>query len=369
MVVKVMKELDEIFEKIDFNGLWNGFEMSKYAIYDEEHFYINDNTGLDLNLVKKDSCLVGKRDERFIGNTAISINDDYVAIVGINGMGDNAKITKWASLFTHEMFHCFQYSKGKKKFPNELLSINYPITNENIYYRTQERKYLLDACIEKNKNKKLELLALYFNIRNKREKLLDNIIDYEKALESTEGTAVYVEYKSLTQMIPNNEALILDEYIKGFTDINEWNLQIRHSTYNQGLLLGLIADKLIPNWKIEFDDSELYLSDFIKKELKIDDLDMDCEYRHIPEIEQCVTKRNKQIDGVFDDFYMKSKGNVIEEDVQVTGFDPMNIVKRDHEIIHKNFLRIKVGEDVQLIKGPVKTIIGEHLFEIKRVEW
>lgn len=141
---------------------------------------------------------------------------------------------------------------------------------------------------------------------------------------------------------------------------------------NQGLLLGLIADELIPSWKFRFDKSELYLSDFIKKELSLETIgsvNIDIDNKQMAEIKECVSNWNKQIDSVFDEFDIKFKENRIEEGVQLTGFDPMNIVKRGNEIIHKNFLRIKIGEEEQLIKGPVKTIIGEHLFEIKRVEW
>lgn len=368
-MLSIMEELEEVFSTIDFCLLWDDFVGSKYAIYDDEKIYINDDIGIGLNLNKENSCFVGNRDERFVGNTAILINDNYVAIVGKDTMNENANIEKWACLFIHEMFHCFQYSRGEKRFPNELLSIDYPITNENIYYRMVERKYLLEACLESNKEKKTELLSLFFTIRNKREKLIGSVIDYEKALESTEGTAVYVEYKSLTQMTPNNEMYILKEYTKGFTDINEWNLRIRHSTYNQGLLLGLIADALVPNWKVKFDSSELYLSDFIKSELKVEDVDIECDYKYIVEIDQCVTNLNKQIDAVFEEFDRIPKLNSMEDGFQIAGFDPMNIVKRDHEIIHKNFLRVKIADSYQLIKGPVKTIIGVTLFDTKRVEW
>lgn len=365
----IMKELNTLIESIDFNILWDKFSKSKYAIFNSEKFYINDDTGIDINLTKEDSCFVGNVDERFKGNTAISINKNYVAIVDEESIRKNVDCTKLASLIIHEMFHCFQYSNGEKRFPNEILGIDYPITYENIYYRTMERKSLLDACLEMNKDKKLKLLSLFFRIRKEREKLIGGFIDYEKATESVEGTAVYVEYKALTQLIPHSDISILKEYINGFIDINNLNMRIRHSTYNQGLLLGLIADELIPNWKTKYDSSELYLIDFFKDELNIDDVDMELEYKHVVEIEKCITNRNKEIDIVFDEFDMKSNGNSIIDGLMITGFDPMNIVKRGQEIIHKNFLRIKIGDSEQVIKGPVKAIVGKNMFDIKRIEW
>lgn len=66
-------------------------------------------------------------------------------------------------------------------------------------------------------------------------------------------------------------------------------MKIRHSSYIPGLLLGLIDDSYIPGWEDKFMDMELFLSDFIQKELDIK----------------------------------------IEEGFELTGFDPMNIIKRD----------------------------------------
>lgn len=368
-MLSIMKELKTLIDSIDFNVLWGKFIKSKYAIYNNEKFYINDNVGININLTKEDSCFIGNVDERFKGNTAISINENYVAIVDEESIRDNVDGTKLASLIIHEMFHCFQYSNGEKRFPNEILGIDYPITNENIYYRTMERQYLLDACLEANKEKKAELLSLFFSIRKEREKLIGSFVDYEKATESVEGTAVYVEYKALMQLIPYSASSILKGYIDGFTDINIFNMRIRHSSYNQGLLLGLIADELIPNWKAKYDSSELYLSDFIKDELNIKDVDMEFEYKHIAEIEQCINKRNMQIDIVFDEFDGRTNGNSIVDGIMLTGFDPMNIVKRGQEIIHRNFLKVKIDDSEQVIKGPVKATIGKHMFDIKRIEW
>lgn len=367
-MIKRMKELERLLNLIDYNQLWDKFTKTKYAIYNDENFYINDNSGIDMNLAKNDSCFVGSVDERFMGNTAISINDDFIAIWNEDTISEDTNNIKLASLIIHEMFHCFQLASDEKRFPNELLGIDYPITVENINLRMLERKYLLMATIEKEKDKKIELLTLYYSIRTKRENLLGNIIEYEKAIEGTEGTAVYVEYKALTQLIPDDSG-VLEEYLKGFTEINEKNLKIRQSTFNQGLLLSLIADECISNWKRKYNDSDQFLSDFIRKELDIKGVDIQFDNEDLDEINQCIISWSKKIDKVFDKFERQDKVNSMEEGFQVTGFDPMNIVKRNQEIIHKSFLRVKIGEHEQVLKGPVKVIIGDHFFDIKKMEW
>lgn len=187
-------------------------------------------------------------------------------------------------------------------------------------------------------------------------------------MESLEGTALYVEYKAHTQLNPSNDRIILEEYIKSYTDINEENLNIRRSTYSQGLILGLIADVFIPDWKSKFTDSGLLLSDFIRNKLQIKDTDADYIPEDIAAIEKCVNNWVMQRDGVFEDFDRQPRVNRLEEGFKMTGFDPMNVVKRNKEVIHKNFLRIKIGDTDQVIKGPVKAIIGEHMFDVKRIE-
>jgi hypothetical protein len=364
-----MKELEKLLNSIDYGQLWDGFSKNKYSIYNSNNFYLNDDKGLGLDLIKEDSYFVGKVDKRFIGNTAISINNNYIAIWNEDTIPKDIDNAKLASLIVHEMFHCFQLANGEKRFPNELLGLDYPITIENINLRTSERQYLLDASIENDKEKKMELLTSYFSIRNKREKLIGSIIEYEKAIESVEGTAVYVEYKAFTQLATNKQSTILKEYIKGFTDINEKNLRIRHSTYNQGLLLGLIADEYILNWKSKLNNSELFLSDFIYNELEIEEVNIEDDNENLAAVEQCVINWERQRDMVFDEFEERTRLNVLEENFQVTGFDPMNIVKRNQEIIHRNFLRVKIGENEQVITGPVKATIGDNIFDVKRIEW
>lgn len=368
-MIERMRALEKYLNLIDYNKIWKGFSKTKYAIYNDENFYINDNYGIDLNLIKKDSFYGGKTDERFIGNTSIKINDEYLAIWNEDYISKDMDNKKLTSLIVHEMFHCYQMANGEKRFPNEILGIDYPITVENISLRMLEREYLLGACIENDKEKKMELLTLFYNVRDKRENLMGKIMDYEKALESLEGTAVYVEFKALAGLTQDDEKLLLKEYVEGFTRLSEENLKIRGSTYSQGLLLGLIADEYIINWQSKFFNSEEFLSDFIRKNLKVKKISVNYKDQDLSEIKKYINNWEQKIENLFDEFDRKEKLNFLEENFQVTGFDPMNIIKRDNEMIHKNFLRIKIGEKDQVIKGPVKAILGDHMFSVRRIEW
>ncbi|HLR34462.1 MAG TPA: hypothetical protein VK071_03925 [Tissierellales bacterium] len=372
VIIKIMDRLERLINSVKFTQLWEGFTKKKFAVYKEKIFFINDNCNINLDLKKKNDCYIGIVDERFIGNTAIKIDDEYIAIWNYKTISKNINDAKLASLLIHEMFHCFQYENNEKRFPNELQGLDYPITKENISLRMLERKYLMDSVFEKDERKRKEYLSNYFSLRTKREKLIGDFIKYEKAIESVEGTAVYVEFKAYDQLVKDSNNKILKDLIKGFTDINQRNLKVRHSTYNQGLLLGLIADKYISNWTSKFMISQLYLSDFVFNELNILDIEV-CDYNDIDykqeEIEECIIKWNKDRDFVFEEFEKNNKGNILEEGFEITAFDPMNVIKIENVIIHKKFLRIKSNGKEQVLKGPIKTIIGENIFDVKKIEW
>ncbi len=368
-MIKRMDRLERLINSVKFTQLWEGFTKKKFAIYNENNFFINDNSNINLDLKKKNGCYVGIVDERFIGNTAIKIDNEYIAIWNYKTISKDLNDAKLASLLIHEMFHCYQYENNEKRFPNELQGLDYPITTENISLRMLERKYLMESVFEKDEEKRKEYLSKYLSLRAKREKLIGDFIKYEKAIESVEGTAVYVEFKAYNQLVKDNSIELLKDFTKGLTDVNQRNFKIRHSTYNQGLLLGFIADKYIPNWTSKFTNSPLYLSDFIFNELDIEVCDYkDVNYKQ-EEIEGCIIKWNKDRDFVFKEFEKNNKGNILEEGFEITGFDPMNIVKIENVIIHKYFLRIKLDGKEQILKGPVKTIIGENIFDVEKIEW
>jgi len=370
-MIKQMKELDKLIDSIDFNQLWDGFHKTKFAIYNEHQFYINDDKGINMNLKQEEFGFSGDVDGRFMGgNTAIKIDDESVAIWNLRTIFQGLNNVKLVSLLTHEMFHCFQLGYGEKRFSDEILGIDYPIGLENITFRSIERRHLYDAVFEANNNRKQALFNQFLNIRNKRGKLLGNFINYEKALESLEGTATYVEFQALKQLTTNPEKLdLLKKYLEGLVDISVENLSIRSSTLKQGMLLCMLADDLVPDWKRKFQNSDLYLCDFIQNELKIPYREIEENFFPTLEVEKCISEWEKQRDLIFENFEKSSDKVIVNEGIQITGFDPMNILKRGNEYIHKHFVKVYINNKEKIIKGPVKMIIGEHLFDIKRMEW
>ena len=369
-MIKRMSELNKLIDFVNFDQLWNGFSKSKYAIYNDKYFYINDDKGLNLELKKDEFGFIGKVDERFIGNSAISINNENIAIWDQRTIYEGMENEKLASVVIHEMFHCFQAQYGEKRYANEILGIEYPIEINNISLRSQERKFLYNAIFESDKLKKYELLKQFFNIRSRREELIGDFINYEKGIETFEGPAVFVEFQALSQLSANKNRLeLLKEYTDGFADISIDNLAIRRSSYNQGMLLCLIAEDIAPGWKRKYQESPDYLSDFILNELNFEVYKSGNNLIPSNEVIECLEKWSKKRDAIFEEFENSSEKLFVNGGVQITGFDPMNIVKREKELIHKSFLRVLLGNKEQVINGPVKTIIGDNVFDVKRMEW
>lgn len=364
-IVKVNKYMNSI----DFSKLWPGFKKTNFAIYDEESAYFNDDYDIDIDLSKEGSVFVGKVDNRFAGCTAIKINNHQVAIWDANYISKDMTNKKLTSMIIHEMFHCFQLdNKYEKEFPNEILGMDYPITIENINLRCLERECLFRWISEENKEKKLDLVNKYFTFRQERENLIGDFIKYEKSLESLEGTAYYAEFKALLQLHPNDEKLITEDFFKGFNEINEENIKIRPSTLVQGAILSLIADEYLSNWKEIFQKSNTQLSDFLKDNMEIGEKNIDSRKISFHKLEKVIYAREEKINKLFNDFD-SSKENILEEDIQIVLFDPMNIVKRNNESIHKSFIKVKIDGKERMIKGPVKVTQGNSFFDVKKIEW
>lgn len=368
-MIDTMVKVNKYINSVNFSKLWPGFKKTNFAIYDEKNVYFNDDYDIDIDLSKEGSVFVGKVDNRFGGCTAIKINNHQVAIWDASYISKDMTIKKLASMIIHEMFHCFQLeNKYEKGFPNEILGMNYPISIENISLRSLERNCLFQWISEINKDKKLDFVNIFFSLREKREVLIGEFIDYEESLESLEGTAVYAEFKALTQLHSNKKILIREDFFKGFNEINEENLKIRYSSCAQGAILALIADEYLGNWKEKFQKSESHISNFLKENIKLGKKNIENKKINLDKVEKVIYAREEKINELFYDFD-RIKENIVEEDIQIVLFDPMNIIKRNNESIHKSFIKVKIDEKEKMIKGPVKVTQGNNFFDVKKIEW
>lgn len=375
MLLENAKMIKQLLGEVDSAIIWPGFKLYPFAIYNQTDYYLVNPFRTPLNLSQvKPTIYRGQTDERFLGNTAIAYEEGFIAIWDSRTIGLLDK-EHLASMMVHEMFHAYQRERGEQRFPNELLGVNYPFTVENLVLRYIERDLLLKACLSDNSIQQLELLANYFQLRHQRQQTIEEALSFEKGIESIEGTALYVEYQVLLQLKKGTVRLV--EFIEGYTVISADHLKIRLSSYHQGLLLSLLADQLLGDWQENFMCSELYLSDYIEttlgnrlpKQEPLDIKQLRIQYsEEEAELSHYVQAWNQQRDTLFEQFEQNRIGETIIGPVKITGIDPMNIMMRNHDVIHQTFLRINRGQGDEVLTGPIKTEIGEHLFDVLKIE-
>lgn len=102
--------IQELVEE-NLENYWPGFEMVAYALYDNCNVYLYNHPKFKGN--KQNTYQILKRDEQFNGCTLILYEEYPTAIVDLQLYGDYESLF---SILVHELFHGYQYIKGKIDF-------------------------------------------------------------------------------------------------------------------------------------------------------------------------------------------------------------------------------------------------------------
>lgn len=354
-----MNRLSQDLIKSNLSHFWPGFEMVAYALYDRSHVYLFNHP--KFNRVRKTL----NWDEQFTGCTHILYGEYPTAIVDFGLFED------YESLFSnivHELFHGYQYLKSEKRFPNEILGITYPLSKENVSLRNLERFNLYHALLENDPQKKQQYLSTFIFLRNERAAKIKEYLLYETLIETVEGPAWYVESKAYLEKSPLVYEEVLKKYGESLLNQYESTSNIRRSCYSSGLFMCLLLDELSPGWKVDFLDRVDSLFDIFKE--KLGNIFMDSQ--HLTEI-------SLETDSVIN-FALESKKNefkkfeeqagfplTIEGEIQSISFDPMNIVFMGDKLLHKKFLKVKIGNDQLIIQQPVIANFKDRIQNISRL--
>ena len=243
MCIDLKKTYDAVKESVDkvqCSALWQGFTPLKFALYsDTECFF-------DGNFIEKT--------DRFLGNTAIEYNGEFIAIWYLSEDTDTEIL---ASKMIHEMLHGFQNNNRDPRFPNELSALyHYRYNSENLSIKLEENRLLCELT-ESFRTEKLMQLLRYRKYRY--EHFRDEFI-YESKIEQIEGAANYVELQALKQI---SEPLYRRklEQMKQTVVKPESMLPIRIVSYDTGaLLLHILKENHLP---IAQDFSDLTFSEVL----------------------------------------------------------------------------------------------------------
>lgn len=266
----------------------------------------------------------------------------------------------------HELFHGFQCIKGEKRFADEMMGITYPLLKENVELRNQEREHLFSAMLEKNVSKKKQHLTIFMALRDKRAAIINEHLLYENFIETIEGPALYVELKAFSEKSPISYKSVLKTYGQPLLDKYFSTTNIRRSCYSSGLVMCLLLDEFSPGWKGNFWNKEESLYDLLKQlfddRVKINALEI------TPETKEVINFAKQNRKNEFENFeQQKGIHLIIEGEMIVKSFDPMNIVSFEERLLHKNFIKVSINNEDYLVRQPAIALCKSGLHNIKKL--
>ncbi|WP_077617510.1 hypothetical protein [Bacillus sinesaloumensis] len=197
----------------------------------------------------------------------------------------------------------------------------------------------------------------FISLREKREGILNKYLDYEKLVETVEGPAWYLESKAYADKSMLSYAEVLEKHFTPLLiDRKRSALEIRSGCMGSGLYICLILDKIAPDWKETFLDSEESLYEILKQHVGVcinlteDRIRVSQETLDI--ISYVIENKKKPIDE-----FEKQEGIhlFIEGPIIVTSFDPMNIKSTEEKRLHQTFIGVRLNNEEYVIQQPVIT--------------
>ncbi len=313
------------------------------------------------------------RHESIVANTSVSLGGAPTATIMLESLSTKSTV-EIAAVVIHEAFHVFQGAKHKDWSTNEALLFSYPMDEvKNQSGLALEARALVHALQAQTEAEAARWAVCHLQLRQKRYKSFPGAADYERGVELYEGTAHYAEAKVLGRT-GDTASLALP-----------WKPdQIRRRCYFTGKALADLLDRVKPDW-IQGLETGLtnYLDVLLQESLASASVEpAQFEKEEIAEVaaaaERAVDALKKDREKAVLDFRGRAGIRMIIETrennlLQLSGFDPMNILKiGEKDILHLRMLALsgKNGQ-IQILGLPSVSLgQGPHpLFSgIKRLE-
>ncbi|MGE7879055.1 hypothetical protein [Peribacillus muralis] len=358
--------LDRIAEDLvqaKLENYWSGFELVAYALYDKRKVYLFNHPKFSNN--PQCTYHILSWDIQFTGDTMILYEEYPTAIVNLDSYKDYEDIY---SVLIHELFHGYQYIKDEKRFPDEMMGITYPLSQENVELRNQERANLYLAFLEHNIIKKKHYLHTFIALREKRTAKFEEYLTYEKLIETIEGPAWYVEFRAYSEKTSKDCDSVLTKYAQQLINKYESTSSIRRSCYSSGLFLCLLLNELSPGWMESFFDRKETLYELLIQqegdymENSIADVKISSETVEV--VHLAIEKKWKAVEE-----FNKQEGIhlYIEGEITAVSFDPMNIIPLEDRLLHKSFIKVRMNNEDFLIQQPVIAHIDDGIHNINKL--
>lgn len=315
---QLYEKLECLLQLVPFEDISPGFGRCDFAIYNSAHVFLAD-------------CVI-PWDNRFVGNTALEFEGDYIAIYQVENPRET-DIELLAANLVHEMFHVYQMRSGQNRWPDDFLLLAYPDDIENYRLKYAENQ-LLAAAYHETGQRKNQLLAAFCGIRRQRAKQVGEYFEQELLAEQLEGGAEYAGCRALESINPDKFHAKLAHYLDTLQTVDKIFFDIRRLSYFTGAVYRLTR-------------ADCAKEDSLQTEL--------FEYRQL---------KSGQIRA-----FMEQNPVEIREDCMICGYDPMNMIICGRQVLCTHFVRLQSGENTRYLKGPVLLELKEGKNRVAGKYW
>ncbi len=166
-MIEYINKLSKELSDVNLQNYWPTFQSVAYALYTNEFVYLFNHPLVEES--EERTYKIIQWNDSFTGNTLILYEGFPTAILYVD---DEDKYEDLYSVMVHELFHGFQYEKGEKRFPDEVIGMTYPLTSENIGLRYQERMALYQAVTACDQYTRLQNVKAFIALREKKKRKL-----------------------------------------------------------------------------------------------------------------------------------------------------------------------------------------------------
>jgi hypothetical protein len=334
---ELYKNIELELDKVKYKDLWPGFSRMEFAIYNKTKIFL-----------KKEEI---PYDERFLGNTSIDYNGSNLAIWYTENPSQEES-RELASNIIHEMFHSYQITNNEVRFPDDLKGLDYPMDLKNYEIKYKENILLVEALNSNDRNIKYNILKEIISLRMLRLRKYGDIIKYEFAIETVEGSAEYCGTKALRDISKELYDRRIENYKKILTEDISIIFNVRKICYYTGALFLFLLEELDIPFTREISGQNEYIFEEILDKCAYDIINID-DIKSL-QIEKHFIEYINERENKFEDFFNKSFVKH-EGDFYICGYDPMNMIKQEEQVLCSHFIVImdKVSKEQLFLNGPV----------------
>jgi len=314
----ISQQIDEMLAKVDFEAIWPGFLPSDYILFIDGKAYLH---GEEIPW-----------DGRFMANTALDYNGRQVATWNVVYEDeDDTKLDAESNVsgIVHEMFHVFQNNNGETRHANEFALFMYPHDLDNYQLKQAENFYLAKAFAE---NSQLDL-EQFVTIRKARSRIISaDAMLQEMLSETKEGMAEYAGLMALNQLSRRKFVEAADRHLGRLRD-PEILMKPRLVSYSVGCMMCLAMASIGIDFFHALDDPRP-LFELIPQSVNA--------------IQEQFDKQREELAERFDALRL-SRTEYVERECEITGFDPMAMVRVGDEILCESNVML----DDEAVQGPL----------------